>query len=323
LDKGEVLQALGPRQTLGGKSWYQIAPPSGEFRWVRRDELKREMPEQTGDAAPRELPLTADARPLSGSAVAPPAADDGVQPAVHAKAEIPLHKLGEQGSMETFPIPEIEEDSEVAPAAAEEPQEQAPVDESASGWTVVERTDQPPAPPKPPVEMNDVAHQLAVLNLQLSQTVLRPMGQWHLDGLRDRVENIAHRATDPSMRDQATALLRRIGEFDRLEQRHLEITQAEPEKSEADAAKAQMAFTGEGWLVPVITSRTDLPHFALTDDHGKILHFVTSQPGLNLRRYTRRRVGIVGTREENPSTKRPQVLASRVVLLDRHDVGTR
>ena len=279
LDEGEILQAVGPRITLGGKSWYKIAPPSGEFRWMHRDDLKREKLELADKAAPRELELTADAQPLPGPTSEPEETGSGVQPAAHAKTEIPLQKLGEQGSMETFPIPTEEEDEQVAQVAAEEPEETPTETETSSAWKAVDTSDQPPPPPKPPFEADGAAHQLAVLNLQLSRTVLRPMGQWQLATLRDEVEQIARAATDPSVQEQAAPLMRRITEFDRLEQRHLEITKSEGDIPRDEAAAPAAQFTGQGWLIPVITSRADLPHFALTDDHGKILHFVSSPPG--------------------------------------------
>ena len=53
-------------------------------------------------------------------------------------------------------------------------------------------------------------------------------------------------------------------------------------------------YAGQGYLVPVISSQPNMPRFALTDAQGSILAFVSPRPGLNLRRYQRREVGIVG-----------------------------
>jgi hypothetical protein len=77
-------------------------------------------------------------------------------------------------------------------------------------------------------------------------------------------------------------------------------------------------FAGQGWLVPVVTSRTDLPKFALTDDQGNVRQFVSAYPGLNLRRYQRQQVGIVGRQMAQPGQTTPHLIAERIVLLDRH-----
>ena len=169
-----------------------------------------------------------------------------------------------------------------------------------------------PSPAKPSTQDSSF-QRLATLNLQLSRTVLKPMGEWDLAPLLAQAEQLSGEVSDASLRAQAIALKRRITEFDSLQQRHLELSQPDGAKT---AAAAQ--FAGQGWLVPVVTSCADLPHYALTDEKGQIQHFVSSQPGLNLRRYVRKRVGVVGVPGDASTTKRSHVIASRVVLLDRH-----
>lgn len=81
-------------------------------------------------------------------------------------------------------------------------------------------------------------------------------------------------------------------------------------------------YNGSGWLIPVVTSRADVPRYALTDNNGTILQFVSPAPGLNLNRYVRQRVGVYGpATPATPSTK-PEITAQRIVLLDRHSTGT-
>ena len=70
--------------------------------------------------------------------------------------------------------------------------------------------------------------------------------------------------------------------------------------------------------MPVISRRKNVPQYALTDDYGRILKFVIPAPGLNLRRYLRKQIGISGSEQMNPSLFRPQLMAERVVMLDRH-----
>lgn len=54
LRKGERLQILGEKRIEGGDAsvWYKIAPPAGEFRWVRLAELTRDPPEEAAAPTP-------------------------------------------------------------------------------------------------------------------------------------------------------------------------------------------------------------------------------------------------------------------------------
>ncbi len=330
LDRGEILQALGPRRMLGRsrQMWYKIAPPSGEFRWIHEADLNSTASTAIGQSEPQELQVPEEARPLTATADAPEtesAAEEvgtDVQPVAHARPEIPLQKLGQHGSMQTEPIPTTEPEEETI-AEQPVPEETAEPEPAASAWKVVDAKDSPPPLPGSSLDGEDFTHQLAALSLQLSRTVLQPMSQWQLAELQTQAEQLANTDADPTLQQQAVALTRRIAEFDALAKRHRKVVQQEQAQPDRTSVDPKAAFAGHGWLIPVVTSRADLPHFALTDDQGKILHFVSAQPGINLRRYMRKRVGIVGKREDGDGTKRSHVLASRVVLLERHDVQTK
>jgi uncharacterized protein YgiM (DUF1202 family) len=45
LKKGEVVQILGEEE-IDGQTWYKIAPPAGEFRWVHSTHIQRTGPIQ-------------------------------------------------------------------------------------------------------------------------------------------------------------------------------------------------------------------------------------------------------------------------------------
>ena len=46
--------------------------------------------------------------------------------------------------------------------------------------------------------------------------------------------------------------------------------------------------------MPVHSTKRVAPPFALLDDEGRVQAYVTPVPGLNLRRYTKKYVGIIG-----------------------------
>ena len=61
LKPGEVVEVIDSVK-VGSRKWYKITPPSGEFRWIRSDELAM------GDGLPEEA--SAEAEPLADAAPA-------------------------------------------------------------------------------------------------------------------------------------------------------------------------------------------------------------------------------------------------------------
>ena len=74
-------------------------------------------------------------------------------------------------------------------------------------------------------------------------------------------------------------------------------------------------FDGTGRLMPLEKRGDGDPQFVLVDDQGVARYFVTPAPGVNLRGYRERLVGITGSRMEDPERGKPQLTAQRVTLL--------
>jgi hypothetical protein len=174
---------------------------------------------------------------------------------------------------------------------------------------------------------------LAELELALSREVTQDMGQWNLAQLRQQVVELQGTLSDSTSTRAAQQLLERVDEFARLQQRHQQLAGALPAESPhpfvtpappvipstpQSQSVPKSHYAGQGWLVPVISSLPNLPRFALTDRQGTIRAFVSARPGLNLRRYERREVGIVGRETRSTDDQAPHLLADRVVVLDRH-----
>jgi hypothetical protein len=70
--------------------------------------------------------------------------------------------------------------------------------------------------------------------------------------------------------------------------------------------------------MPVLSRRSEAPPFALTDEQGQILQYVSPAPGLNLHRYLKQEVGVYGQRGLNPRLGAAHLTVQRVVVLDRH-----
>ena len=57
--------------------------------------------------------------------------------------------------------------------------------------------------------------------------------------------------------------------------------------------------------------------FVLQDENGKITHHIQPAPGLNLNRYVRSRVGIMGPRGFNQQLGLNHVTAERIIVLEK------
>ncbi|MBI2477950.1 MAG: hypothetical protein HYV60_04685 [Planctomycetia bacterium] len=169
-----------------------------------------------------------------------------------------------------------------------------------------------------------------MLDLRLSETVSEEPSQWKLAALREDAEALLEQSDTTLRRGKARLMLENIKEFEKLQlnyagtanpeadlrQRELPPTgglSATPASSDFDPR-----FDGRGWLLPVHSSHQASPPYALLDQQGQILTFVSPAPGLNLHRYLRKEVGIFGQRSRAEFLKKPHLTADRIVDMERH-----
>ena len=67
--------------------------------------------------------------------------------------------------------------------------------------------------------------------------------------------------------------------------------------------------------MPVVTNRAGMPRYALTDDNGNVMQFISPQPGLNLSSYVRKRIGVFGQRSYLANVEKPHLTAERIVSM--------
>lgn len=94
----------------------------------------------------------------------------------------------------------------------------------------------------------------------------------------------------------------------------------QPVGTSVDRLAAELAdatFDAEGWLMPVHSTRLAAPPFALLDDDGRVICYVQPSPGLNLRRYTKRHVGLMGNRQYAGELRANLLTATRVVRREK------
>ena len=75
-------------------------------------------------------------------------------------------------------------------------------------------------------------------------------------------------------------------------------------------------FDAIGKLKPVVSKREQAPPFALVDERGEVVSFVTPTPDLNLQPYVGRRIGIHGNRGYMPEYHRAHITAGRVLPVE-------
>jgi hypothetical protein len=71
-------------------------------------------------------------------------------------------------------------------------------------------------------------------------------------------------------------------------------------------------YDAVGILRPVVSKRPGAPQFALVDERGQVISFVTPSPDVNLQPYLGHRIGVTGSRGYIPEFQRAHVTAGRV-----------
>lgn len=95
------------------------------------------------------------------------------------------------------------------------------------------------------------------------------------------------------------------------------ITPTPGENPPATAVAATEAkYDAVGTLKPVVSKRSQAPRYALVDDHGDVVTFITASPEVNLQAYVGKRIGVSGNRGFMPEYRRAHVTASRVMPLE-------
>ena len=165
--------------------------------------------------------------------------------------------------------------------------------------------------------------------MRLTQEMIKPPAQWNLQMLADEVQRA--RSSFPAQSDQ---------EFlNRMAAKIQKCREIQAGYRATDSSTTPDLQTGQPYTNPNQRTATtnNLLHnydaygtlnelvrdggvakstFVLQDDTGRITHHVTPQPGVNLRRYLKQRVGIIGNRGFHQKLNLNHVAAERVISID-------
>lgn len=313
LEKGERIQILGA-QMRDGVKWLRIEPPHGEFRWVHRGDVTTSPPDEVSPVEITE-PRATDVLELA-------------QGTDRYGAPLLAGEANPDGAADTprpLPPPDAMTQAEgSAVAIAPEP---------------LKPNSKPTSQPQAAAG-DEFARQMFVMEVELGRTVADPPTMWNLGGLEQDAAKLLSSAKTEQERDSVRQFAARLERFSSIRRRHeltppvdgllaartpfpgvgaMPQTTAVPNtvaQSVSDAGATQPVdsrFDAMGLLRPVASKRADAPKFALVNDAGQIITFVTPAPDVNLQPYVGRRIGVTGTRGYMAEFNHRHVTAGRVM----------
>lgn len=352
LPRGERVEVLGKKQVEGedGKAqlWLKIAPPAGEFRWVHSSQVRRARADELAAALKEEmLPVHRIARAAdpaesqSSRSTLAEARTSQPQSATPWRSSVVLSDLAsheealeEETDGSRFPVRNAAHEEPVAAVSRGSlspdgfvPRRRQPAPPSVGAEnsprlaTVLAKENQPaqraPNTTGVPVASrggDDLSRELDDLDLQLSLMLSRDKSGWNLGGIKKRVTQLVEEGATPGERGQARFMLEKIQQFEDAFDIH--SLPQEPPASPAPS-KDFRPYDGEGWLTSVKSADKPVAPYALVDQDGKRICFVSPAPGLSVSRHLNKHVGLYAKRGLIPDLNVPHLLVSKVVDLER------
>ena len=318
LHRGETVEILETKDFKSGPdsgTWYKIAPPSGEFRWVSGKYVEIDYPHDgvrrtTADNSPLIHP-TAMSRPSTTASVAaePPAAGLSPAPSWARKAE----------SHET----------PVAMPVANEPA--APPANAYATRQLPDPT-QPGARATRQSSPEEFQAELDRLDTELALMLVEEPSVWRFDEIGLRARDLVNQAETALERGRARQLVAKIEQSEDVKLRYDAVanlkTRTERENRQlADLSRTLTTpqqnlpstdprFDGSGRLARVVAAKPGTPQYALVDDKGDIQCYVSPAPGVNMQYYVGRKVGVTGERGYDTNARAQHVMAKHVTALE-------
>ncbi|HEY5313613.1 MAG TPA: SH3 domain-containing protein [Pirellulales bacterium] len=302
LDRGETVEILEAKRFNtgpGAQTWYKIAPPAGEFRWI-----SGKFVEQRLSVAPRREPSARNNLLLAGlsredrAIRAEEAAENEEALDTAWRSERRRERVASRERLE--PLPPVDEDDE-STLPAERVRRRRPV---------------------------GLDQELEELDLELSAMVSQETAQWDFNQLHARAERAVSRAETAVQRGRARLLLAKVDRFDDIRRRYLATldvrTQTQwrnQELASRSAAAGRRPYSGDarydgtGKLAQVVSNKIGTPRYALLDQAGEVRFYITPAPGVSLRNYLGQEVGVTGTLGFLPEQQRQHVTARRIIPL--------
>lgn len=178
-------------------------------------------------------------------------------------------------------------------------------------------------------QKNSSSRDLGDLELQLTREMVKQdPSDWSLEDLEIAANGIYRTTQNPNERLEAQRYLAKIANCKTIrasfrdnvaESGTFTRHSTQPIGTGVDTdVELGTTYDAHGWLTEMVrnggNSQTE---YALQDANGKITHHILPAPGMNLRRYLKSHVGVIGRRGYHSQLKLDHVLAHRVVELEK------
>jgi hypothetical protein len=318
LKRGEVVEVLGWKKIGAGSSaqtWYRIAPPAGEFRFIESRFLDMEPPLSRIVRTSGETPSAP-----SRSEVRRAHAEVGSGAAPSGSVDRPATRAAQTPPATASPTPD-------ASASSSSPAPAAPA-ATPGASARPERT----APRPTPLTQEEFQAELDDINTELSIMLAEEPSVWNCDELTRRTESLLAQAQTASERGHARLLLNRVLKAADVKRRYdamhavpsATVASGEPASTEAGPTPRPLRgpevgterYDGMGKLTRVMPAKLGAPRYALLDERGHVRCYVTPAPGVNVQHYVGRRVGVNGIRSTIPEQNAPHVTAQHITPIE-------
>jgi len=159
--------------------------------------------------------------------------------------------------------------------------------------------------------LSQAGRQITLIDTQLSQLMAGSSDPGQLDSLRRSLLQLSEQGLGKALDKRVDTLLNRIGQLRRIQQ-NLAV------QSSSTTSAQDSIYDVAGWLVQVHAAKRKAPPYAIVDENGKVIEFISPTPGLNLHPYLKKRVGVFGHQSYLSNLRTPHTTVYRVVDLARH-----
>lgn len=184
-----------------------------------------------------------------------------------------------------------------------------------------------------PIDLN-VVHSKSIrmnqLEMALTNEMLKQPSSWRLDDLLLQTEAAIETSTDPTVTQHGNRLLEKIRRCQSIRSKYRSNYNDDPMANTGNNVSLKgpvgtgvdtevefgATYDAYGWLNELVRDSGSSPStYVLQDENGKITHHITGAPGMNLHRYLKSRVGVVGQRGYHQALNLDHVTAERIVEL--------
>ncbi len=352
LPRGEQIKVLDAL-SADDPRWLRVAAPAGEFRWIAADDLSAQPPVETTSLAQQAAAWT-EQSDASSESLQQPAQKPNAFDHLRESPAVSASKSTADGFIGSPYNPPAIVDSNAMDVVAGSPAElqlaeaiSPVVGQAGSSPPRIRIGDQTaaqvPATPR-----------IAELELRLSEIIVRTPAEWDFEPLKAEANSLLVNTDLSGERSNLRDVLEKISRFERVQERYsmtpIAVPQPESLAVSVPIEAPQKEFTGRtsrvrellkrdfgeevtttadlangietplydavGQLKPVVSKREKAPRYALVDEKGDVVAFVTPTPDLNLQPYLGQRIGVHGTRGYMQEFQRSHVTASRITPIE-------